>query len=303
MESARVWGGRPTPLVFARAASFAARTAQALLRPSTDSEVGCSSAAAGRLQLYVDDPVVSVVGTEEQRNIAIDLVLLWWLVLVLPLAWLKGLATRGVHRWIGADFELVNWNTATEPQQQRMQDSSWAAAIRPPPEFLEDLAADLAVLASGAGAVTVQVADRTVGRAGRLAYLVPACRAFVLSLYAALTAGKAALEQAQGRQTDATSGRLPVARFASAARWLLALIRPRPEAQEDFPLEHFIIPDPPKISFRTAWVVSFDASLWGGGAILYVDQAATEWFEIPWKSFDLSPHRACAGRSQAPICL
>ena len=139
---------------------------------------------------------------------------------------------------------------------------------------------------------------------------MPACRAFVLSLFGALTAGKAAHDQAgespwagaaSGREPVATPhrGRLPVARFVSAARWLLAVIRPRPELSEDFPLEHFVLPNPPKISLRSAAVVYFDASLWGGGAVLYEDQRATAWFEIHWSSHDLRALRLEAG---APRC-
>ena len=118
-----------------------------------------------------------------------------------------------------------------------MRDSSWAAAVRPPPEFLEELATELEELAAGVGAISVKAADRVVGRAGRLAYVVPASRAFVLSLYGALTAGKAA-------QSEDQPGHLPISRFASAARWLLALVRPRPEIAEDFPLEHFVLHPP-----------------------------------------------------------
>ena len=55
------FGGRPNPLLYSRAASFAARTAQALLgsperRKQTVGLTRC------RLQLYVDDQVVPAVG-------------------------------------------------------------------------------------------------------------------------------------------------------------------------------------------------------------------------------------------------
>merc|ERR1712051_969333 len=41
------FGGRPNPLVFARAASFAARSAQALLRPTPQASRGSTAAAPG----------------------------------------------------------------------------------------------------------------------------------------------------------------------------------------------------------------------------------------------------------------
>lgn len=50
----------------------------------------------GRLQLYVDDPVLATAGHPRDVEEALDLVLLWWLLLGVPLAWGKGhLSTSG----------------------------------------------------------------------------------------------------------------------------------------------------------------------------------------------------------------
>merc|ERR1712085_234215 len=61
-------GGRPNPLVFSRVASFACRTAQALLGTSVASVPCPDSPSAGRAQVYVDDPIVSVRATEERAK-------------------------------------------------------------------------------------------------------------------------------------------------------------------------------------------------------------------------------------------
>ena len=97
------FGGKPNPLIFARVVSFASRSAQALLRPSADSP-GCRRAGVGRLQTYVDDPVLTVLGDTVARQSAFDLVISWWLALGIPLAWQKGSVSSETHRWIGADF-------------------------------------------------------------------------------------------------------------------------------------------------------------------------------------------------------
>ena len=55
---------------------------------------------------------------------------------------------------------------------------SFAASVRPPAEFLDELAEELQRFAAGSGTATLKDAERMVGRAGRLAYLVPACRPF-----------------------------------------------------------------------------------------------------------------------------
>ena len=105
------FGGRPNPFVFSRVASLACRTAQALLGSSVEaSEVSSSDGPApGRAQLYVDDPIVSVRASEVQAKSTLDLVVLWWLVLGIPLSWKKGFLSSGSepHRWIGIDYTLT----------------------------------------------------------------------------------------------------------------------------------------------------------------------------------------------------
>ena len=78
------FGGKPNPLVYSRAASFAMRTGQALFRQSPRSSV------TARAQLYVDDPAVVFAASSGTMSQAVDLLLLWWLCLGIPLAWPKG---------------------------------------------------------------------------------------------------------------------------------------------------------------------------------------------------------------------
>ena len=77
------FGGRPNPLLYSRAASFAARTAQALLG-SPERGKQTAGLARCRLQLYVDDPVVPAVGYPEEIECSFDIMLLWWMVLGIP---------------------------------------------------------------------------------------------------------------------------------------------------------------------------------------------------------------------------
>ena len=108
---AALWSGAPlglagarTPfIVFSRVASFASRTAQALLGPDLASAeappLDCS--APGRVQLYVDDPIVSVRASEERAHATLDLVVLWWLVLGIPCLGRKVFSRRGWSRTAG----------------------------------------------------------------------------------------------------------------------------------------------------------------------------------------------------------
>ena len=72
------FGGKTFPLVYARPASFASRTAQAL-----------SHRSRSRLQLYVDDPAHTLVGTRNWALLEGSLPIRWWLVLGLDLSWRK----------------------------------------------------------------------------------------------------------------------------------------------------------------------------------------------------------------------
>merc|ERR1712085_16112 len=106
--------------------------------------------APGRAQLYVDDPIVSVRSTEADAKYTLDLVILWWLVLGIPLSWKKGFLTSGAtpHRWIGIDYTLT----------------AEGAVMRLPPAFVVELLARLLPLCSTKG-VELICSDDALGRA------------------------------------------------------------------------------------------------------------------------------------------
>ena len=163
------FGGKPNPVVYSRAASFASRTGQALLRTSAACPRGPSSCAPGRLQLYVDDPVLSMVGPPDAVNASIDVLLLWWLCLGPPLAWKKGTCGAGPHRWIGAIFAVKPRSEATDAIQTQIGDSKHFVVVSVPPDFVETLLLDLDCFLTGAKHVPDEAVQRTIGRCGRLA--------------------------------------------------------------------------------------------------------------------------------------
>ena len=76
--------------------------------------------------------------------------------------------------------------------------------------------------------MSVALARSAVGKAGRIAYIVPVASAFVASLWGALSGAMAA--SAAGLE-GTHKVRLPVRRFMAAARWLRRLL---PEALSTF---------------------------------------------------------------------
>ena len=259
------FGGKPNPLVFARAASFAARAAQGMLR-TEPAGAGAPEVAAGRLQLYVDDPAASFVGSWSSCAAAADIMISLWLVLGLPLAWTKGTFTAGVHTWIGGDFSV------------RQLEGRIAGVVTVPKAFADDLFLSLAPLAKGTGHVANTMIEKVLGKSGRLAFLVPSVRPFVSCLWAALAGSRAA---ENSKRKEAPPGRHAARRFRDAAKWIQVLLRPPVAAETLLPLEQLVLTDLPAIRLG-APTVQVDASPWGGGAVLTVSGSIVSYIMISW---------------------
>ena len=263
------FGGRPNPLVYSRAASFAMRSAQALLGPPTkkDQKKGL---ARGAGQLFVDDPIWGLVGTAEEREEAADLILLWWLCLGIPLAWDKGVWVDDAaeHQWIGVRFK---------------SDPAGTTSMRLPPEFLQLFLENVEPFTQeSVKTVSLQDANRMVGRAGRIAHIVPEARPFATALWVALAAAR----QSDGGRAprEAPPGRVAVRRFRVAAKWMRALAAGTKNAP--FDLQRTISADGPKKWAQSDWIIECDASPWGGGAVLRFRESVTEWFAVTWRAED-----------------
>ena len=144
-----------------------------------------SAEKPGRLQLYVDDPVVSVRAKEDQAHETFDLVILWWLTLGLPLSWKQRPLTRGSepHRWIGIDYTL----------------GDTGAIMRLPPQFVADLLVLLEPICFSTGTISMSDLEVVIGKAARVAHVVPTAKPFVAGLWGGLGAARA--EAASGSRT------------------------------------------------------------------------------------------------------
>ena len=154
-----------------------------MLRTSAACQQGSSSCAPGRLQLYVDDPVLSLVGAQSDVDAGIDILLVWWLCLGPPLAWKKGSCGTGPHRWIGAIFDVKPAAGASAAIRAQIGAASHYVVVTVPPDFVKTLTEDLDLFVCGSGHIGDEGVQRTLGRCGRLAYLIPAARPFVSALW------------------------------------------------------------------------------------------------------------------------
>ena len=254
------FGGRPNPLIFARVASVAMRSGQALFSTSYRSQ-----GARLRGQLFVDDPAVAVVGTPSENTKALDLLILWWMCLGFPLAWKKGKRAKAeeVHGWIGIEFKVSDDDLVT---------------MAVPEQYLADSLQLLEPFCSTGGSVELSAAVKMVGKIGRIAQVIPHARPFVSGLWAALLgAHRDWVAKHPGQPFE----RVPTTRFAVAARWMRALITEGENAL--LPLVRKVSATGPSKASLSRWSIATDASTTGGGAILMWDLVAFEFFYVVWE--------------------
>ena len=112
-----------------------------------------------RLQLYVDDPVAVAWGRRHQRENPLNIIVVLWLVLGIPLSWRKGalFGHRSPHRWIGVEFVILG------PSIARMT---------LPPSFVAEVA-DICAAFQKSTLQPLSTANALVGKAGRIAHVPP----------------------------------------------------------------------------------------------------------------------------------
>ena len=270
-----VFGGHTNPLVYSRVATFAARTAQALLINGE-----AEGLAEARLQLYVDDPALTVAGSPTEQHRTIDVFVLWLLVLGIPLSWSKGVyADKLHHTWIGVTFASREPGTCTMTVPETFRTSLLALARTFSDEQVRTQ--------------PIARAQQLCGRMGRSAQIIPATRPFGQALFAAL-AGALRNHAAGGR--EAPPGKVATRRFRTAAKWLVRLLEPD-QNREFMPLEYTLVANPTHFDLRRRRV-EFDASPWGAGGVLFDQDQPSEFFFQRWTKDSSGRFRLPIGRSE-----
>ena len=124
-----------------------------------------------------------------------------------PFSWKKGVLSSGLepHRWIGIDYTLT----------------AEGAIMRLPPAFVAELLGRLLPACSPAGLIDIHELDVLIGKAARVAHVVPTAKPFVAGLWGGLSEVKSAA--AEGRR-EAPPGMVPCRRLCYAAAWIRALL-------------------------------------------------------------------------------
>ena len=149
---------------------------------------------------------MALAGTRNWAMVEGSLPLLWWLVLGLDLSWRKGYFGAGVHDWIGVRYDL--------PEQ--------GPTMELPRKYLEETIIVLEPLTKPTGTLPLKQVQKALGKAARVGFVVPAASPFIASLWAGFRQGRLqALEGKPGTVVD----RMPVRRFATAAKWFVTMLQ------------------------------------------------------------------------------
>ena len=231
-----------------------------------------------RLQLYVDDPALSLVGTRAWGLTEASVPLLWWLVLGLSLAWKKGYFGNGSHPWIGVQY-------AIGPSGPTME---------LPAEYLRETLEVLKPLCATYGTIPTKTVQKTLGKAARISYVIPDAAPYIASLWAAYAAGRRCAEQ---QKPGSSKHFLPIRRFAVAAQWCCTMLTEALQSR-DFgaaALKRTMGNNRRRLSSTDLPTLSFDASPWGGGGILWVRGVPTAYTHFTWADHSLDIVRAARG--------
>jgi len=238
----RIWvflratqGSRGGPLLWARTKAFTARLGQAVVPVKK-----C------RINVYVDDPVIVVIGAKPTRERFVAKILLVWLAVGLAMSWHK--AQRG---------HSVTWTSA------QLDVSLKRIIVKIKPELLEALQNDAVEFLKG-NVISAKRLRTFVGRAVHVSSLIMFWIPFVAQLWAPLSES--------ARSSDAPAGCVWVKQVKHALLWILAFIEnQRGTVARTYTVEAFVGNE-----FDTQIVV--DASPWGIGAILVLHGRPVSYF-------------------------
>jgi len=232
-------GGKSSPNIWGRFAAAIGRILASLFDPGEF-----------RSEIYVDDPLMAVVGSFARRQKLLTMALLTLDVLNFPLAWEKGIRGTSVV-WIGAQL------TATRDSVQ----------VTIPADKLKDLSEQ--TIAFRKQSVVYRNAVRSYcGKLSFVAGMVPVLRPFLSIIWAALS----------------SKSRLPpnlvhCRRFHVALDWFMALFQGiHGPLVRDFPLHQQWSP--------AGDYIATDACPWGFAGVLFSNNSPIAWFANPISGAD-----------------
>ena len=240
-------GSRNAPLVCGRVAALIARLTQSVFGDQRY-----------RLQIYVDDPCICVMGNSTQRDEMMAATILLWAGFGIRLAYRK--AARGMQVvWIGAELTAQNQNKTTAQVQ-----------VRAKPEIIEEVHQST-ITHSTNNLENKKALQSYVGKLNHVAGMVEMIRPFMSDLYGVLH---------QTTSTRAPHNCYWTKQWSHVTQWLLAFFeRSAGEVCRIYRMSAYFGHGLPVI-------IVTDASPWGIGGYLMVNNTALAYYSSPVDSFD-----------------
>ena len=237
-------GSRGAPLTWAAVASLAARCVQSVFITPHGQEA--------RLQMYVDDPLLALKGSESHRARLVARFLCVWLLLGFDIAYAKAHYGQSLT-WIGVRFQI--------------REVDIVASI--PPEKVADL---LQLIASflKRNVIPVKEVRSVAGKCMNIASLIFFWRPFLTSFWAALAS----------EETFAPESCIWTRQISTTLHWLQAFLqRECGHMERIFSIDAFF-------NRHIALEVTTDASPWGIGGWVSLSGKPLSWFAAEVSQLD-----------------
>ena len=163
-----------------------------------------------------------------------------------------------------------------------------------PKKFLKSVMALITPLLDGRGSTPLETILELVGKCSRIAQIVPTARPFAQGMWAAYTA--AAKADAEGIRESRFKHHTANRRFTLAARWIKQLIQPGAEVL--FPLRSYVPARPDPVPTTAGTTIQFDASPWGGGAVLRKNMVIVEYWSCVWDAKSVAHLGVAIGKAK-----
>ena len=163
-----------------------------------------------------------------------------------------------------------------------------------PVVYIEQTIEALKPLTLTRGTVSVKQVQKSLGKAARIGYILPDTSPFIASMWAGYRAG---CRQLPKSKPGTFQNRLPVRRFSVAAKWFSTLLEEslKLEARGTMALTRVMGNSVWKLQRSDLPRISFDASPWGGGGVLWSQGRAIWYTHFTWSPHSLGVLRAELG--------
>ena len=237
-----------------------------------------SGHAAERINTYIDDPLSNLLGTQEQRDKQLQAVLLFWTAAGFKVAWAKGTRSK-VAKWIGLEFT---------PDFQ-----SQTVTVRIPAKTADAFKQDAQKLLS-APMIPLKMLRQLAGKGGWIMNLLPKARWTIQRLWRAIAEEERRRSSlAAGNERRPTRGGMRTHLVARrqvevALRWIVAFW-----GDQGLSFSRVFGETRPLTEFE----LIFDASPWALGGVLTTAKSgiALQFFHEPLTEEDFARFNLQAG--------